>query len=58
MLSFSTFVRRGNRATPKRNGAALIIISRTPTPLDGIADLVINEEIGVTLPRLIRQAQV
>ena len=40
----------------KRNGAALIIINRTPTPLDGIADLVLNEEIGVSLPRLIGQA--
>ena len=37
----------------KRNGAALIIINRTPTPMDGIADLVINDEIGKTLPRLI-----
>jgi NAD-dependent deacetylase len=37
----------------KRNGAALIIINRTPTPLDAIADLVINDEIGKTLPRLI-----
>ncbi len=37
----------------KRNGAALIIINRTPTPMDGIADLVINGEIGKTLPELI-----
>jgi NAD-dependent deacetylase len=37
----------------KRNGAALIIINRTPTPMDGIADLVINDEIGKTLPQLI-----
>ncbi len=37
----------------KQNGAALIIINRTPTPLDGIADLVINEEIGKALPMLI-----
>jgi NAD-dependent deacetylase len=37
----------------KRNGAALIIINRTPTPLDGIADLVINEEIGKVLPQLV-----
>jgi NAD-dependent deacetylase len=36
----------------KRNGAALIIINRTPTPLDGIADLVLNEEIGIALPKL------
>jgi NAD-dependent deacetylase len=37
----------------KQNGAALIIINRTPTPLDGIADLVVNEEIGKALPRLV-----
>ena len=37
----------------KRYGAALIIINRTSTPLDAIADLVINEEIGKTLPKLI-----
>ncbi|HEU0176492.1 MAG TPA: NAD-dependent deacetylase, partial [Blastocatellia bacterium] len=37
----------------KRNGAALIIINRTPTPIDGIADLVINDEIGKTMPQLI-----
>jgi NAD-dependent deacetylase len=37
----------------KQNGAALIIINRTPTPMDGIADLVIKDEIGKTLPRLI-----
>jgi NAD-dependent deacetylase len=37
----------------KRYGAALIIINRTPTPMDAIADLVINDEIGKTLPKLI-----
>ena len=37
----------------KQNGAALIIINRMPTPMDGIADLVINDEIGKTLPQLI-----
>ncbi len=42
----------------KRNGAALIIINRTPTPMDGIADLLINDEIGKTLPMLIGQVQV
>jgi NAD-dependent deacetylase len=36
----------------KRNGAALIIINRMPTPLDDIADLVLNEEIGKALPKL------
>jgi NAD-dependent deacetylase len=37
----------------KRYGAALIIINRTPTPMDAIADLVINDEIGKTLQKLI-----
>jgi len=37
----------------KQNGAALVIINRTPTPMDGIADLVINDEIGKTVPQLI-----
>ncbi len=30
----------------KRLGAKLIILNREPTPLDDIADLVINDEIG------------
>jgi NAD-dependent deacetylase len=33
----------------KRNGAALVIINREPTGLDAIADLVVNNEIGVVL---------
>ena len=37
----------------KQAGAALIIINRTPTPLDDIADLVINDEIGKMLPALV-----
>jgi NAD-dependent deacetylase len=37
----------------KQTGAVLIIINRTPTPLDDIADLVINQEIGKALPRLV-----
>lgn len=37
----------------KQSCAALIIINRTPTPLDDIADLVINEEIGKSLPKLV-----
>ncbi|MFN0085577.1 MAG: SIR2 family NAD-dependent protein deacylase [Blastocatellia bacterium] len=36
-----------------RNGASLIILNRTPTPLDGLADLVLREEIGTALPGLI-----
>jgi NAD-dependent deacetylase len=37
----------------KHSGAKLIIINRTPTPLDEMADLVIHEEIGSALPNLI-----
>ena len=35
----------------KRNGARLVILNRDPTGFDGIADLVINAEIGPTLSR-------
>ena len=37
----------------KESGAALVILNRTPTPLDGIADPVMNEEIGIALPTLV-----
>ena len=37
----------------KEHGATLIIINRTETPLDGIADLVVREEIGKALPQLV-----
>ncbi len=40
-------------ALAKQKGALLIIINRTSTPLDEIADLVVREEIGVALPQLI-----
>jgi NAD-dependent deacetylase len=33
----------------KRNGATLIIVSREPTAVDEVADLVLNLEIGATL---------
>jgi NAD-dependent deacetylase len=33
----------------KRNGAALVIVNREPTGLDGIADLVLHRPIGQTL---------
>jgi len=33
----------------KRNGARLVIVNREPTDQDGLADLVINSEIGATL---------
>ncbi len=37
----------------KRNGARLIILNRDPTPLDGIADLVLHKEIGPTLSAVV-----
>jgi len=37
----------------KKSGAHLIIINRTPTPFDQIADFVIHESIGLSLPRLL-----
>ena len=40
-------------ALAKQSGARLIIINRTETPLDGIADLVLRDEIGRILPHLI-----
>lgn len=33
----------------KNNGAKLVIINRTETPLDGLADVVVHEPIGTTL---------
>ena len=44
-------------ALAKQAGARLIIINRTPTPLDGSADLVLREEIGQVLPRLVQSAR-
>ena len=40
-------------ALAKQNGAKLIILNRTETPLDEYADLVVREEIGKALPRLV-----
>ncbi len=37
----------------KRNGAGLVIINREPTEFDGIADLVVREDIGTVLSPLI-----
>jgi NAD-dependent deacetylase len=37
----------------KRNGARLVILNRDPTPLDSIADLVLNSEIGPTLSAVV-----
>ncbi len=40
----------------KRGGARLIIINRTKTPLDEMADLVVNDEIGKVLPAMVEAA--
>ena len=37
----------------KRNDARLVILNREPTDLDGIADLVLNTEIGPTLSEVV-----
>lgn len=39
----------GFPAMAKKNGARLVILNREPTDLDGLADLVLNREIGPTL---------
>jgi NAD-dependent deacetylase len=39
-----------------RNGARLIILNRDPTPLDSLADLVLNAEIGPTLAAAVENA--
>ncbi len=37
----------------QQSGATLIIVNRDETPLDNLADLVIRENIGAVLPRLV-----
>lgn len=39
----------------KQSGASLVILNNQPTPLDGIADLVIREPIGATLNGLLQR---
>jgi NAD-dependent deacetylase len=39
-------------AITKRNGGRLVIINRDPTPLDSLADVVINSSISEVLSRL------
>ena len=47
--SLVVFPAAGFPVLAKRNGARLVIVNREPTDLDEFADLVINDEIGVTL---------
>jgi len=42
-------------ALTKRSGGKLVIINRDPTPLDSIADCVLNESIGEVLTEIDRQ---
>ena len=37
----------------KQSGARLVIINRTETPLDDIADVVLRESIGESLTRVL-----
>jgi NAD-dependent deacetylase len=37
----------------KRAGARVVIVNAEPTPFDGIADAVVRETIGETLPRIV-----
>ena len=38
----------------KKNGAKLVILNREETPLDDYADLIVNEEIGPTLSKVVQ----
>jgi NAD-dependent deacetylase len=39
----------------KNNGARLVIVNRTETPLDGLADVVVHQSIGQTLAQVVKQ---
>jgi NAD-dependent deacetylase len=39
-----------------RSGARLVVVNAEPTPYDDVADLVVREPIGSSLPRLLRAA--
>jgi NAD-dependent deacetylase len=45
----------GFPALAKQAGARLIIVNRTETPLDEIADIVLREEIGKVLPTIVEK---
>jgi NAD-dependent deacetylase len=40
-------------AIAKRNGARLAIVNRDPTPLDGIADIVVRGDIGTVMQQVV-----
>ena len=37
----------------KRSGATLAIVNREPTPLDELGDIVLHDEIGLVLSRIV-----
>ncbi|MHC4697449.1 MAG: SIR2 family NAD-dependent protein deacylase [Planctomycetota bacterium] len=41
----------------KYHGATLVILNKTPTPLDAVADLVIHEPIGVTMQAVLERCE-
>jgi len=41
----------------RNNGARLIIINNTDTPLDGLADVVVHQSIGATLSQVLKHLQ-
>lgn len=50
--SLQVFPAAGFPLLAKRNGAKLVILNREQTDMDGIADLVLHEEIGVALSQI------
>ena len=44
--SLAVFQAAGFAVLARRNGARLVIVNREPTDIDGMADLVVNGEIG------------
>jgi NAD-dependent deacetylase len=42
-------------ALAKRSGAALVIVNREATPLDGLADLAIHAELGAVFSTLLKE---
>lgn len=50
--SLSVFPAAELPARAKRNGAALVIVNRDPTPLDELADVTINAGIGETMAQV------
>ena len=51
--SLSVYPAAGFPALAKRNGARLVILNRTSTDLDPVADLVLHMESGPTLGEVV-----